>query len=38
MKEGKIVSDTPLSEYKLMLQFSPGERKVFDVAPYIRGS
>lgn len=38
MNEARIVSVTPLSESKLMLQFSPGKRKVFDVAPYIRGS
>ena len=32
MNEAKIVSVTPLSGSKLMLQFSHGERKVFDVA------
>ena len=38
MNEARIVSVTPLSESKLMLQFSPRGRTVYDVTPYIRGS
>ena len=31
-------SVTPLAGHRLLLEFSTGERKVFDVTPYICGS
>ncbi len=34
----KITSLTPLPNYRLLMTFSTGEKKVFDVTPYIRGS
>ncbi len=29
---------TPIDNYKLRIKFDNGERKIFDVKPYIRGS
>lgn len=28
----------PLSDYKIHLEFDSGEKKIFDVAPYIQGN
>ncbi len=38
MDEPRIVSVEPLSKYRLLLHFSTGEKKVFDVTPYLKGS
>jgi len=38
MNEPKILSISPMPDYRLMLQFDTGERKIFDVNPYIKGS
>ena len=34
----KILNVTPLDDYKLKLEYSTGEIKIFDVTPYIVGS
>ena len=34
----KILSVMPLADYKLKIEYSTGEIKIFDVAPYIVGS
>lgn len=33
-----VVEVTPLENYKLLIKFDNGERKLFDVKPYISGS
>lgn len=38
MNEPRIVSIVPLPDYRLLLQFDTGEKKIFDVNPYIKGS
>lgn len=37
MLQPKISDVKPLPEYKLLLQYETGERKLFDVTPYISG-
>lgn len=37
MKYPKVLSVEPLSGYKLRIDFSTGETKIFDVTPYIIG-
>lgn len=34
----KPVSVTPINDYKLLIEFSNKEKKIFDVKPYITGS
>lgn len=38
MYDIKIISVSPLPNYKLLLGLSTGEKRIFDVKPYIRGS
>lgn len=33
-----VVEVTPLENYELLIKFDNGERKLFDVKPYISGS
>ncbi|MBQ7535016.1 MAG: DUF2442 domain-containing protein [Stomatobaculum sp.] len=33
-----VISVFPLSDYHLQLEFDNGEKKIFDVKPYISGS
>jgi len=37
MLQPKILDVEPLSQYKLLLHFDTGEKKIFDVMPYIFG-
>lgn len=37
MLQPKVTAVKPLPDYKLLLDFETGERKIFDVQPYIRG-
>lgn len=37
MLQPKVTAVKPLPDYKLLLDFETGERKIFDVMPYIRG-
>lgn len=34
----KLIHVKPLENYKLHLEFSTGEQKIFDVSPYIMGA
>ncbi len=38
MEEPRIVSVLPMPEYRLLLRYATGEKKIFDVTPYIKGS
>ena len=38
MLQPKVLDVQPLPDYKLLLLFETGEKKVFDVMPYIKGS
>jgi len=38
MKEPKILSISTMPHYQLLIQFDTGEKKIFDVTPYIKGS
>ncbi|MDR3239224.1 MAG: DUF2442 domain-containing protein [Clostridiales bacterium] len=38
MLQPKIIEVKPLNDYKLFLLFETGEKKMFDVTPYISGS
>ncbi len=38
MSEPKILSIFPMPDYQLILHFDTGEKKIFDVTPYIKGS
>jgi hypothetical protein len=38
MKEPKIINVETLPDYKLKLHYETGEKRLFDVSPYIRGS
>lgn len=38
MSYRKLIKVKPLNSYKLHLEFSTGEKKMFDVSPYISGS
>ena len=33
----KVLDVTPLADYKVIVAFDTGERKIFDVTPYING-
>lgn len=37
MLQPKIIDLTPTKDYKLILIYDSGERKIFDVTPYING-
>lgn len=37
MLQPKPIHATPLSNYKVMVVFETGERKIFDAEPYISG-
>ena len=37
MLRPKIIDVSPLAEYKVLVAFDTGERKIFDVTPYING-
>ena len=37
MSHPKVIEVNPLLDYKVMLAFETGERKIFDVTPYISG-
>ena len=38
MLRPKVLDVKPLPDYKLLLLFDTGEKKIFDVMPYIKGS
>ena len=38
MLQPKVISVLPLDNYKLLIEYETGERKKFDVKPYIRGN
>ena len=38
MNDPQILSISPISDYRLLLHFATGEKKIFDVKPYIKGS
>ena len=38
MLQPKVLDVQPLPDYKLLLLFETGEKTVFDVMPYIKGS
>lgn len=37
MLQPKVISVKPLPEYKLLIEYATGERRLFDVKPYITG-
>ena len=37
MSRIKAVSVKPLEDYKLLLEFSDGEKRIFDCSPYLNG-
>lgn len=37
MLQPKVISVTPLNDYRLLIEYITGERKIFDVKPYIKG-
>ena len=37
MLQPKVTAVKPLPDYKLLLDFETGEKKIFDVGPYIQG-
>lgn len=37
MLRPKVTSVKPMQDYKLFLEFETGEKKIFDVEPYISG-
>ena len=37
MSQPRAVEVYPLSDYKVIVVFNTGERKIFDVTPYING-
>lgn len=38
MLQPKVLNVKPISDYRLFLEYETGERKIFDVKPYISGS
>ena len=38
MLQPKIIDVVPTKDYKLILMYDSGEKKIFDVMPYINGS
>ena len=37
MLQPKAISVMPLDDYKLLIEYITGKRKIFDVKPYIKG-
>jgi len=37
MLQPKVIDVSPLADYKVMIIFDSGERKIFNVEPYISG-
>ena len=37
MLQPRVLDVAPLADYKVMVAFDTGEKKIFDVAPYISG-
>lgn len=37
MLQPKVEAVTPLQDYKLLTEYATGEKKIFDVKPYIMG-
>ena len=37
MLQPKVTAVKPLPDYKLLLDFETGEKKIFDIGPYIQG-
>ena len=37
MLQPKVKSVKPLQDYKLLIEYETGEKKIFDVKPYISG-
>ena len=37
MLQPKVISVQPLPEYRLLIEYSTGEKRIFDVTPYIEG-
>lgn len=38
MLEPKVLNVTPLEDYRLFVEWETGEKRIFDVKPYIMGS
>ena len=38
MLQPKVISVLPLDNYELLIEYETGERKKFDVKPYIKGN
>ena len=37
MLQPKVIKVLPLPDYKLLVEYATGERRIFDVKPYISG-
>jgi hypothetical protein len=37
MLQPNVIAVTPLQDYKLLVEYATGEKKIFDVKPYIMG-
>ena len=37
MLQPRVISVLPLPDYRLLVEYATGERKIFDVKPYISG-
>lgn len=37
MLQPKVTAVKPLPDYRLLIEYATGERKIFDVKPYIKG-
>ena len=37
MLQPRVISVLPLPDYRLLVEYATGERKIFDVKPYIKG-
>ncbi|MEE1173489.1 MAG: DUF2442 domain-containing protein [Ruminococcus sp.] len=37
MLQPKVIAVRPLQDYKLLIEYETGEKKIFDVKPYISG-
>lgn len=38
MPEPKVKSVSPLENYEILIEYETGEKKIFDVKPYIKGN
>jgi len=38
MLQPRVISVLPLPDYRLLVEYATGERKIFDVKPYISGN